>query len=61
MIETRTMEFHCHICEERSETLCRWCTKDSCGNHLCAKCARCSDCCDCDETKITDEIEEVRV
>jgi hypothetical protein len=42
------MPFHCTICGEESTRICVWCTKDACGNHLCAKCARCSDCCECD-------------
>lgn len=38
----------CSICNEDSERICVWCTKDACENHLCAKCLRCSDCCECD-------------
>lgn len=51
MPEKVAVEFHCHICAEPSETLCKWCTKDSCENHLCPDCQRCSDCCDCDLRK----------
>ncbi len=39
----------CSICGEPSSDLCVYCTKDTCGNHLCAKCHRCSDCCDCEQ------------
>jgi hypothetical protein len=41
-------QFACSICEEPSSQICVWCTKDTCGNHLCRKCARCSDCCECE-------------
>jgi hypothetical protein len=39
----------CSICSEPSEEICVYCTKDTCGNHLCTKCHRCSDCCDCEQ------------
>jgi hypothetical protein len=37
----------CSICGEPSTEICRFCTKDTCANHLCLKCHRCSDCCEC--------------
>ncbi len=40
--------FHCSICDEPSTQICRWCTKDTCANHLCDRCGRCSDCCVCE-------------
>jgi hypothetical protein len=46
---TEQTVFTCTICGEPSETLCVWCAKDTCANHLCPKCRRCSDCCDCDQ------------
>jgi transcription elongation factor Elf1 len=42
------MPFNCTICGEESTSICVWCTKDTCANHLCAKCGRCSDCCECE-------------
>ncbi len=42
------MAFNCSICGEESTRICVWCTKDTCGNHLCDKCGRCSDCCECE-------------
>ncbi len=42
------MTFSCAICEEGSTGICDYCTKDTCGNHLCERCFRCSDCCDCE-------------
>jgi hypothetical protein len=42
------MAFHCTICGEESTRICVWCTKDTCGNHLCERCGRCSDCCECE-------------
>jgi hypothetical protein len=42
------MPFYCSICEEESALICVRCTKDTCGNHLCARCRRCSDCCECE-------------
>ena len=42
------MAFQCTICGEESTRICVWCTKDTCGNHLCQKCGRCSDCCECE-------------
>ena len=42
------MPFTCSICDQESTKICLQCTKDTCGNHLCAKCNRCSDCCGCD-------------
>jgi hypothetical protein len=45
---TPTLTFTCTICGEPSTDICIFCTKDSCGNHLCDKCRRCSDCCECE-------------
>jgi hypothetical protein len=42
------MTFVCNICGEPSQTICVYCTKDACGNHLCERCHRCSDCCECE-------------
>ena len=42
------MSFSCTICGEGSTEICVYCTKDTCGNHLCERCMRCSDCCDCE-------------
>ena len=42
------MPFQCAICEEESNQICVYCTKDTCGNHICEKCLRCSDCCGCE-------------
>jgi len=42
------MSFNCTICGEESTSICVWCTKDTCANHLCRKCGRCSDCCECE-------------
>lgn len=53
-------EFHCNICGEPSRTICRWCTKDACDNHLCGECGRCSDCCECDQRKVSASEEETR-
>ena len=39
--------FVCSICGDPAAEICVYCTKDACGNHLCAKCRRCSDCCEC--------------
>jgi hypothetical protein len=44
------MPFTCSICGEESSRICVQCTKDACGNHLCAKCLQCSDCCECEVT-----------
>ena len=41
------LTFTCSICGEPSESICVYCTKDSCPNHLCDRCFRCSDCCEC--------------
>jgi len=60
MNEPAMGQFLCHICSEPSQTLCRWCTKDTCQNHLCATCSRCSDCCDCDQRKMTSDGEGTR-
>jgi hypothetical protein len=43
-----TPAFTCSICEEPSQRICCWCTKDACDNHICVTCGRCSDCCVCD-------------
>jgi hypothetical protein len=40
--------FACSICDDPSERICVYCTKDACPNHLCSRCARCSDCCRCE-------------
>ena len=40
-------QFECSICGEPSRSICVYCTKDACDNHLCPKCHRCSDCCEC--------------
>jgi hypothetical protein len=40
--------FVCSICGDPSQTICVYCTKDACGNHLCDRCHRCSDCCGCE-------------
>lgn len=42
------LTFNCTICGEASTSICVFCTKDTCPNHLCQKCSRCSDCCECD-------------
>jgi hypothetical protein len=46
--------FTCTICGEPSRDICEYCTKDTCGNHLCVRCRRCSDCCDCDFKAVDD-------
>lgn len=46
MIPTAT--FVCSICSESSTSICVYCTKDTCTNHLCVRCRRCSDCCECE-------------
>ncbi len=51
------MPFACSICGEESTSICVWCTKDTCANHLCQKCARCSDCCEC-EVPLTEPLHE---
>jgi len=48
-----TSTFVCSICGDASETICVYCTKDTCGNHLCERCRRCSDCCTC-EVRVVD-------
>lgn len=45
---TPTLTFTCSICGEPSVSICVYCTKDACPNHLCDRCGRCSDCCECD-------------
>jgi hypothetical protein len=45
---TPTLTFTCTICGEQSTSICVYCTKDACPNHLCERCKRCSDCCGCD-------------
>lgn len=47
--------FQCSICAESSQTICVYCTKDACQNHLCERCHRCSDCCACDMTVREDD------
>jgi hypothetical protein len=39
--------FYCYICKETSTVICVYCTKDTCGLHLCERCKRCTDCCSC--------------
>lgn len=39
--------FTCSICGDGSRSICVYCTKDACDNHLCERCRRCSDCCEC--------------
>lgn len=46
--------FYCQICGEVSTQLCAYCTKDTCGNHLCEKCGRCSDCCNCQQRRFVE-------
>ena len=50
------MPFACSICEQESNRICVFCTKDACDNHLCQRCGGCSDCCECevplDETAV---------
>jgi hypothetical protein len=50
--------FTCSICGESSQEICVYCTKDTCGNHLCERCHRCSDCCSCESPIIRDKQEE---
>src|SRR5947209_19190608 len=45
---TATLVFTCSICGEPSQSICSFCTKDACANHLCERCGRCSDCCECE-------------
>ena len=45
---TPTLTFTCSICGEPSGSICVYCTKDACSNHVCEKCGRCSDCCECE-------------
>lgn len=40
--------FVCSICGDASQSICVYCTKDACANHLCDRCNRCSDCCGCE-------------
>lgn len=47
--------FTCSICGETSEEICVYCTKDTCGNHLCQRCHRCSDCCICESPIIREK------
>ena len=42
----------CSICAEPSQSICLYCTKDTCDNHLCVRCGRCSDCCTCDVSRV---------
>lgn len=44
---TEAYQFTCSICGEPSSSICVYCTKDACANHLCEHCGRCSDCCEC--------------
>ncbi|HEX5227774.1 MAG TPA: hypothetical protein VFW44_08695 [Bryobacteraceae bacterium] len=43
-----TAVFTCSICNEASNNICAYCTKDACANHRCERCKRCSDCCECE-------------
>ena len=52
--------FTCSICGETSEEICVYCTKDTCGNHLCRRCHRCSDCCVCESPIIRDKQAEIQ-
>jgi hypothetical protein len=45
---TPTLTYVCSICGEPSVSICVYCTKDACPNHICERCSRCSDCCECD-------------
>lgn len=45
---TPTAAYICSICGEPSVSICAYCTKDACPNHVCERCARCSDCCACE-------------
>ena len=47
--------FACSICGDSSQTICVYCTKDACANHLCERCHRCSDCCTC-EMRVKDQV-----
>ena len=44
--------WNCSICAEPSQSICLFCTKDTCDNHLCVRCGRCSDCCTCDVSRV---------
>jgi hypothetical protein len=44
---TTEVAFACSICAEPSTAICHYCTKDTCGNHLCERCDCCVDCCRC--------------
>ena len=55
---TAVITFTCSICGESSEEICVYCTKDTCGNHLCQRCKRCSDCCVCESPIIRESKEE---
>src|SRR6478752_442263 len=44
--------WNCSICAEPSQSICLFCTKDTCDNHLCLRCGRCSDCCACDLSRV---------
>lgn len=48
MTAASSFTYSCAICEEPSQRICFYCTKDTCANHLCLKCNRCSDCCLCE-------------
>jgi len=48
MTALSSFTYSCAICEEPSQRICYYCTKDTCANHLCLKCNRCSDCCLCE-------------
>lgn len=47
MTPTPAPRFRCHICQQQSEQICVYCTKDTCELHRCEKCKRCTDCCNC--------------
>ena len=49
---SEAVTFACSICGEPSTSICVYCTKDMCPNHLCEKCLRCSDCCQCEAKRV---------
>ena len=55
---TAVMAFTCSICGEGSHDICVYCTKDTCGNHMCERCHRCSDCCLCESPIIREQRSE---
>jgi len=53
--------FTCSICGETSHHICVYCTKDTCGNHLCERCRRCSDCCQCEVSLIEEHVNHASI